>query len=58
MTKRTFQVMVRTNCEYSLLLDVPANNEDEAHAIALLKAQSISFEEWNQAWASAEAETE
>lgn len=53
----TFRVMVRTNCEYSLLLDVGGNNEDEAHAIALVKANSIPLENWQQSWADADAET-
>ena len=42
--------LIRTNCEYSL--EVEARDADEAMSMA----DKIDVGEWNQAWASVEAE--
>ncbi|MEW6048084.1 MAG: hypothetical protein AB1609_16690 [Bacillota bacterium] len=44
------QYLVRTNCEYSIVIEAASADE------AMEKAQAIDVEEWSQAWAELEVE--
>ena len=53
---KTFEVLVRTNCEYSYRVEVQAANEDAAANKALEEAEKVDISEWSQAWANAEVD--
>jgi len=56
--QKTYAVLVRTNCEYSLEVEVRALDMDDAGEKAVTKAEKIPYAQWNQAWAPFEAEQE
>lgn len=53
-----YSVTVRTNCEYSTVIEVEAVSPEEAQQMALAKARETDPATWDQAWAPMEAETE
>lgn len=48
-------VLVRRNCEYTLLLDVGPGEAEEA---LLARAEAVPMEDWSTSWSPMEVDTE